>query len=79
MDSFHIASDAAFWSCGDDQTTVWSETTGSVQPAPEFGFDLGLDSQFTVSTVSSRVGEITHVHRQGYNLEFYSVVRKSSE
>jgi hypothetical protein len=53
MDSFHIASDATFWSCDDDQTTVWSETPGSVQPTPEFGFELGLESQFTVSTVSS--------------------------
>ena len=55
MDSFHIASDAAFWSCGDDQTTVWSETSGSVQPAPAFGFDLGLDSQLTVSMAFLRI------------------------
>lgn len=57
MDSFHIASDAAFWTsgCGDDQTAAWSETSGSVQPAPVFDFDLGLDSQFTVSTVPSRL------------------------
>jgi len=45
MDSFHIASDAAFWSCGDDQMAVWSDTPDSVQPAPVSGFDLGLDSQ----------------------------------
>jgi hypothetical protein len=55
MDSFHTASDAAFWSCGDDQTTVWSETPGPVQPAPVFGFDLGLDSQLAVSTAFLRI------------------------
>ena len=53
MDSFHIASDAALWSCGDDQTAVWSETPGSAQPEPVFNFELGLDSLFSVSTVSS--------------------------
>jgi len=53
MDPFHIASDGGLWSCGDDQTAVWSETPGFAQPDPLFGFDLGLDGQFTVSTVSS--------------------------
>jgi hypothetical protein len=55
MDSFHTASDAAFWSCGDDQTTAWSETPGFGQPAPGFGFDLGLDSQLTVSMAFLRI------------------------
>jgi len=53
MDSFHIANDAAFWPCGDDQTAIWSENPGSVPPPPVFDFDLGVDSQFTVSKASS--------------------------
>src|SRR5438445_13538915 len=66
MDSFHITSDAAFWTsgCGDDHTTLWSETSCYVQLAPVFDFDLGLDSQFTVSTVPSRLRDYSRSQPQ---------------
>src|SRR6266851_831159 len=61
METFHIASDAAFLPFGEDQTAIWAETPGSSQPALEF--DWNLDDPVGVSAVSlgSRIREITHL------------------
>src|SRR5579863_2456718 len=61
METFHIANDAGLWSFGEDQTTVWSDTSGAAQPALEFNW--GLDGPLGVSAVSSGIERLLTFRR----------------
>jgi hypothetical protein len=48
MTSFHTASDPAFLSCGEDQTSAWSEAASHEQAT--LTFDWGVAGPIAVST-----------------------------